>query len=90
MLRLVTEFLGPHRHVQVYEDEAGEGGFRPKSDNRPALLSECQRQGLCPTYTGHIQFSDIREDQNLKLLSLSLPVCTMTHQPFELWLFYDL
>ena len=70
---VITELHWRHRHVQVYEGEAGGGGLQPKSNDRPALLSGWKRKELHPTYSGHIQLSYIREDQNLKWLLL--PLC---------------
>lgn len=62
---LFAEFFGRHRHVQVHEDGAGEGGLRPQSDSGRAVFSGWKRAGLRPTHARDIHFGYIREDQNL-------------------------
>lgn len=65
-LLVVAGLPGRHRHVQVLEDGASEGGLRPLSGGTPALFPGRTAAGLRAADAGNLRFRRVREDQNLE------------------------
>lgn len=68
-LLVVAGLPGRHRNVQVPEDSAGQGGFRPQSGGAPALFPGRTAAGLCAADAGSLRFRRVGEDQNLEKTS---------------------
>lgn len=74
---VVSGLAGRHGNLQVREDKAGGGRFRPESDLGPSVLSGRKNPGLRPTDTGHVQRCFIRENKNMNLLDVEIKICVV-------------
>lgn len=61
VLLVLAGLPGRHRHFQVPEDGASEGGLRPQSGGAPALFPGRTAAGLRAADAGNLRFCCVRE-----------------------------